>query len=193
MKKIFKKFCVCLCVLGMGGMMTGCDENSPWLSIFTEVLQGMLGVTDADATAVYEGNVAFTMYNYNAANNTYNKESAQTAKSTLQVKVLTEEGKNSENGYVQFTFNTPVVVGGITLKDLTFTTYYKDGVISPEKDTYLTGGTCTYNGVAGTDISAACFEGALSTSQLRLTRIYIQVADKLFMGTFDGAAVTDAN
>ncbi len=185
MKKFFKSVLVALAIVSSGAVVTSCDEDSPWLSIATGVLEEVLGITTVDDTYTYEGTINVDMYNYNSSNNTYNTDTKQTAAPTVQIDVQTEDGQNGENGYVQFIFKTPITVANTTLSDIVFTTYYKEGTIDPDGGTYLTGGTCNFNGTA-TEISAACFEGALNSNQLNLKNIYLQVGDKVFMAKFSG-------
>ncbi len=188
MKKFFKSVFVALAIVASGAVTTSCDEDSPWLSAITEVLAGILGDFTGEAEQVYTGTATINMYSYSIADNTYNMDSRQSVSPTVEISVLTEDGTNGEHGFIQFTIKTPIVVNGTSVKDVVFTTYYDDktGKIDPDGQTYLTGGTCTYNGTAETAINAACFEGAKSDTQILLSNIYFQVGDKLFMGSFRG-------
>lgn len=187
MQKTFKKSLIALILLGSGTVVTSCSEDSPWLSGLVDVISNILGITNADNSYQFQGTGNLTMYSYNVSNNTYNPETGRSVNPTLTINVQTEAAaSSSENGYIQFTIPTPFSVNGTNIRDLVFTTYLKDGKIDPDGGTYLTGGTCTYNGTASTAINAACFEGTITDSQLKLTRIYFQVGDKLFMGTFNG-------
>ncbi len=192
MKKFFKSVFVALAIVASSTVTTSCDEDSPWFSVIADVLNQVLGITNADGSYTYKGTATISMYSYNSANNTYNQDSRQTVTPTVEISVVTEDGTNGEYGYVQFTIKTPIVVNGTSVKDVVFTTYYDHtiGKIDPDGQTYLTGGTCTYNGTAETAINAACFEGALTESQLLLSNIYFQVGDKLFMGRFNGDVET---
>ncbi len=192
MKKFFKSVFVAMAIVATGAVTTSCDEDSPWLGAITDVLVGILGGINGDAELVYTGTATISMYNYSSTNNTYNQDSRQTVAPMVEISVVTEDGTNGEHGFVQFTIKTPIVVNGTSVKDVVFTTYYDDktGKIDPDGQTYLTGGTCTYNGTAETAINAACFEGAKTDSQLLLSNIYFQVGDKLFMGSFKGDVKT---
>lgn len=190
MKKTFQKTLVALALLGSGSLVTSCSEDSPWLSGLVNVISNVLGITNADNTYQFQGTGNLTMYAYNISNNTYNPETARSVNPTLTINVQTEAAASAnENGYIQFTISTPFGVDGTNIQNLVFTTYLKDGKIDPDGGTYLTGGTCTYNGTANTAINAACFEGTITDSQLKLTNIYFQVGDKLFKGTFTGSIV----
>ncbi len=187
MKKIAKKVCVCFCALSMGLLTTGCDENSPWLSGITGILSELLGITSTGGVT-YTGNATINMYTYNSTNNTYNTSSKQTVNTALNV-VATTEQQADGTMVVQVQIPTSFSVGGVTVSDFSFVTYCNaNGVIDPDGPSYLTGGTCTYNGTAA-DINAACIQGSYSSTTLNLTNIYFQVGDKLFTGKFNGSAV----
>ncbi len=203
MKKFFKSVFVALAIVSSGAVVTGCDEDSPllkgnWGEILGEVLKIVLEITNPASNDTFAGTATLSMYAYNSADNTYNMDSEQKVTPIVEISVLTEDGQEDENGklqygYIQFTIPTAITVGDVTVSDLVFTTYYDDqsGKISPDADTYLTGGTCTYNGKTKATINAACFEGTLSETTLNLTNIYFQVGDKVFMGSFSGTAETD--
>ncbi len=175
---------------GSSSLLTGLKEN--WPTILVEVMQTVLQVKSPSSTYSYSGTAAIEMYAFNSSNNTYNTDSKQTASPKLNIEVVTENGTNGQHGYIQFTIKSPITVGGVTVNDLVFTTYYdqNSGKIDPDGKSYLTGGTCTYNGKANTAINAACFEGSVNASQLQLTNIYLQVGDKVFMGKFTGTSKT---
>lgn len=185
MKKFFQPLILSIALLGTGTLATSCDSDSPWFSILTNVLEGMLNQSGG-TTQAYSGTGTLAMYDYNTGNNTYNPnskvESQLDLKPTLTVSV--------SDSVVTVTLGA-LTLGGTTVTDFTFNTYCWDNQIDPKGPTYLTGATCTYNGKANTAVNAACIQGAYTAEKLNLTNIYFQVEGKVFMGSFSGAAVTN--
>lgn len=184
MKKIFAPV-IGLC---MGFGLTSCDTESlaQWLPILMQVGQGLLtGNGQSDDSYVFNGTANLSMYNYNASANTYDQDSriSKNVSTTATVTVYAYE----DTPCVTITF-ADMSVGNLIVKDFSFTTYYnyETGVIDAEGPSYLTGGTCTVNGVKK-EIPAAALKGAITqngnTYTLKLTDIYFQVDDKVFTGS----------
>ncbi len=190
MRKTIHSLLLVLCVVSTGMVFTSCGEGSSWLSSIGSALSGLFGLSDIGATTIYTGTASLSMYNYNAANNTYNQDSRLPVNLVMQVGLTVEEQAEGYD-YVQVQFLGPVGVDSTTVDDFSFVTYCQEGTIDPSGGTYLTGGTCTFNHQAETDVTTACIEGQYTSSSLTLSKIYFQIGDKLFIGKFDGTVDAD--
>lgn len=185
MKKLFHSLALSIALLGTGTMVASCDSDSPWFSVITTVLEGMLGQSGG-TTQTYSGTGTLAMYDYNTSNNTYNSSSKVERTLSMQPTITV----STSDSVVTVTLST-IALDGTTVADFTFNTYCWDNRIDPKGPTYLTGATCTYNGTANTEVSAASIQGTYTAERLNLTNIYFQVGGKVFMGSFTGSIVTD--
>ena len=186
MKKYFKTLAMCLAILASGTVMTSCTGEDSWFRSILNIIENVLGVTGTGSTYNYQGTAIISMYDYNENNNTYNQDSQ--VKKTMSM-VATVDVYESDGAVIvrlgDMNFN------GTTVNDFSFTTYWQEGQIDPEGPSYLTGGTCTYNGKKETEIAATAIKGNYGSSNLKLETIYFQVGNKLFMGSFEGVIVAE--
>ena len=187
MKKIFAPV-LALC---MGFGFTSCDTDSlvQWLSLGLQVSQGLFGGQgQGDDAYIFQGTANMSLYAYNEKANTYDPESEvkKNISTTATVTVYAQE----ETPCVTITFDD-MSIGNSNVKNFSFTTYYdyNTGTIDAQGPSYLTGGTCTLNGVQK-EIPASALKGKIEQTStgftIRLTDIYFQIGDKLFKGTYSG-------
>ena len=164
-------------------------------ALFDIMYDNMIGITQSEnsrddefaewfrevsPTMQFSGTANMEMYNYNTSNNTYDKDSRQTAKVSAVASI-------SYNDTICQIKMTDLSVGTQKVSNVDFVTYFESATntISPNED-YLTGGICTFNGTANTALDAACFTGKITNQTLNLTTIYFTIGNKLFKGTFQG-------
>lgn len=172
---------VAILALSLG--TSSCDNASSWAQWILPILSEILGTGNYENTLYYEGKAHMEAYAYNGTNNTFDRDSRQ---------------EGTTDCVVTFSYNDSICqvkvdhisVGGDQVKSLDFATYFDPltFTISPNKD-YLTGGTCTFNGKAGTALDAACFQGRVFNGKMQLSTIYFTIGGRLFTGTFEGAEV----
>ncbi len=182
----------CLAIVASCTMLTGCNVEDILgivLDVVPEVLKGWTGQTDGQALT-YQGTMTISMYDYDEAKNSYDPNSKRTQTVTnMQIEVVTEAGSEGHD-FIQFAFKTPFSVSGTSVKDYQFVTYcnLQNGDIDPDGETYLTGATANVNG-STVEVGSSCFDGTIDINALKLSKVYFQVGNKLFMGTFQGANV----
>lgn len=180
MKKLFKrKAAVLAAIISMSTALVSCD-GAAWAEILLPVLSELLNPGGYKTTMQFSGTANMELYNYNSANNTYDKDSRQTAKVSTVASI-------SYNDSICQIKMTDLTVGAQKVSNLDFVTYFDPATmtISPNGD-YLTGGLCTFNGKVNTSLDAACFTGKITNQTLNLSTIYFTIGNKLFKGTFQG-------
>ena len=181
MKRLFKRTSVILAaIVSLSAALVSCD-GAAWAEILLPVISELLKPTNGyQNTIQFSGTANLEMYNYNTSNNTYDKDSRQTAK----VSTVASISYNDSICQIQM---TDLSVGTQKVSNVDFVTYFESttNTISPNED-YLTGGICTFNGTANTALDAACFTGKITNQNLNLTTIYFTIGNKLFKGTFQG-------
>lgn len=180
MKRLLKcKSVILAVVVSISTTLASCD-GSAWAEILLPVISELLKPGGYETTMQFSGTANMEMYNYNTGNNTYDKDSRQTAKVSAVASI-------SYNDTICQIKMTDLSVGTQKVSNVDFVTYFESATntISPNED-YLTGGICTFNGTANTALDAACFTGKITNQALNLTTIYFTIGNKLFKGTFQG-------
>lgn len=182
MKKIFKKACVVLGIMGMGLTTTSCDSDilSALLPVLIENIGGML-TNNATQTVAYEGTLKVDSYKCE------NSEYDPTTKQSASVQLTVEAVPNEKQQVVTIKI-ADFRVGDITVSGFSFNTNYDaaKGTIGNGDDAYYTGLTCTINGKAADEEDYACVCGTLTQNALNLTFIDFYTAGKKFQATFSG-------
>lgn len=189
MKKIFKKACVVLGIMGMGLTTTSCDSEilSALLPILIENIGGMM-TNNATQAVAYEGTLKVD--SYKCENSEYDPTTKQTAAPQLTVEAI----PNAAQKVVTIKI-ADFKVGDTTISGFSFNTNYdaEKGIIGNGDDAYYTGLTCTVNGKAAGEEDYACVCGTLTQNTLSLTFVDFYTAGKKFQATFSGTLVQNAN
>ena len=169
-----------ICVTSFG--MVSCD-GAAWAEILLPIISEILSPGEYNNTYQFSGSAKMEMYNYNASENTFDKDSKQTA----TVSAIATIAYNDSICQIKM---TDLSVGNQKVTNVDFVTYFNptNMTISPNED-YLTGGVCTFNGTANTALDAACFSGKITNQTLELKTIYFTIGNKLFKGTFQGTQI----
>lgn len=185
MKKIFKKACVVLGIMGMGLGTTSCDSETlqALLPIVVEVIQNSFGQANGNQV-VYSG--LMEIASYKCEDSQYDPETRQTL-NTNGVNVTATA--DPRNGVVTIQFSD-FKVGDTTVSGFSFNTNYdaENGTVGAGKDAYYTGLTCTVNGRAASEEDYACICGTISEHAIELSYIDFYTAGKKFEGKFSGKA-----
>lgn len=185
MKRSFRQSMVALFLCASGIVFTSCNSD-----VITQILTTFLSVMldGNNTTYTYSGTANLEMYDYDAKTNTYEPSTKVEKKMAMNVTVTLL----SKESVVTVALGD-IVMNQTTIRNYTFNTHYINGKIDPEGPSLLTGGVCTFNGKANTEVAASAIQGTLTSgesSRMDLTHIYIQVGDKLLRGTFTGSNAT---